>query len=91
MVETATEPLHIYPSQVGILELEGSDLPYVDLEDEPFVGSVLELEGTEYAYQRSFPVKGHSAVMPAAVAELHAAGKRLLVAERGERYCLYAA
>ena len=86
-----TGPLDVDPALVGTLELPGLDLPYVDLNDEPFVHTRLRLDDTEYAYDRTYPVKGHSAVMPAAVAELQSAGRRVLVAERNERYYLYLA
>ena len=78
-------------SLLGTLELAGAEVPYVDLEEEPRIASRLRVGDTEYAYDRTFPVKGHGAVMPAAVAELQAAGRRILVAERGERYYLYVA
>ena len=76
---------------LGTLELAGAVVPYVDLEDEPRIASRLKVGDIEYAYDRTFPVKGHGAVMPTAVAELQAAGKRILVAERGERYYLFVA
>ena len=89
--EHATPVTDVDRALIGTLELDGSDVPYVDLEDEPRIASRLRVGDIEYAYERTFPVKGHSAVMPAAVSELVAAGKRILVAERGERYYLYVA
>jgi hypothetical protein len=89
--EHATPVTDVDRALLGTLELAGSAVPYVDLEGEPHIASRLRVGDTEYAYERTFPVKGHGAVMPAAVAELQAAGKRILVAERGERYYLYIA
>lgn len=83
--------LEVHPSRVGTLELDGAAVPYVDLEDEAAVHTRLRVDGTLYVYQRSFPTKGGSAVMPAAIAELQAKGKRVLVAERSERYVVYVA
>lgn len=89
MTTQQAEPLQVDPTEVGTLELGGAEVPYVDLEGAPYIHSRLAVGGTEYGYERTFPIKGHSAVMPAAVAELQAKGKRILVAERGERYYLF--
>ncbi len=42
-----------------------------------------------YTYERSYNIKGHSAVMPGHVRELMGAGKSPLVVERPTRYYLY--
>ena len=91
MVAQEVTHLEVDPSLMGTLELTGFEVPYVDLEDEPFVHTRLRVGGTEYAYDRSFPITGHSAVMPGAIAELQAQGRRVLVAERNERYLVYVA
>jgi hypothetical protein len=83
--------LDVDRSLLGELDLGGFDVPFVDLDEFDSVASHLRIDGTEYAYERSFPVKGHSAVMPAAVAELLDAGRTVLVAERNERYLVYLA
>ena len=83
--------LEIEPSLIGTLELAGFEVPYVDLEDEPFVHTRVRVGDTEYGYERSYPIKGHSAVMPAAIAGLRSQGRRVLVAERSERYLVYVA
>lgn len=87
----AMAPLEIDGSRVGTLELQGFTVPYVDLEDEPFVHTQLLVDGTEYVYDRSFPIKGHGAVMPGAVAKLLEQGREVFVAERSERYYVYLA
>jgi hypothetical protein len=86
-----TEPLAIDPEHIGALELDGREVPYVDIEDAPYIHTNLDVGGATYAYERTFPIKGHSAVMPQAVAELQSKGKRVLVAERSERYYVYVA
>lgn len=91
MTAEAAPTLAIDPAEIGSLELEGVVLPYVDLEGALLVHSRLQLGSIEYTYVRSFPIKGHSAVMPGAVGELLAQGKQLLVVERAERYYLFAA
>ena len=78
-------------SMIGTLEVEGTPVPYVDLEDEPFVHSQLRVGDTVYTYERSYPIKGHSAVMPQAIAEYQERGKQILVVERRERYYIYLA
>jgi hypothetical protein len=91
MVTEEASPLRVSSQELGRLELGDLDLPYVDLEDAPAIRNKLVLYDTEYTYVRSYPIRGHSAVMPVAVTELLGQGKRILVAERGERYYLYAA
>lgn len=82
-------PVYIDPASLGRFELEDLDLPYVDLIDAPAVRSKLVLYDTEYDYVRSFPIQGHSAIMPEFVREFLAENKRLLIAERNERYFVY--
>jgi hypothetical protein len=89
--EEAAPPVEVDPGLVGVLDLAPHELPYVDLNDAPLMHTQLRLGETEYAYVRSFPIKGHSAVMPAAVEELLAQGKQILIAEHNERYYIYAA
>ena len=89
--EEAAPPLHLDESEVGVLELENFEVPYVDLEFQPYIHSRLVVGSTEYKFQRSYPVQGHSAVMPADVAELLGASRRVIVAERHERYHVYVA
>ena len=89
MATEQAAPLEIASSRLGRLELEQLSVPYVNLEAEPFVRSRLRIGGADYTYDQSYPIKGHSAVMPNAIAELLAQGRQVLVAERGERYYLY--
>lgn len=89
MATEQAAPLEIASSRLGRLELEQLSVPYVNLEAEPFVRTRLRIGGAEYTYAQSYPINGHSAVMPSAIAELQAQGRQVLVAERGERYYLY--
>lgn len=91
MVTEEVQPFDVDPAIVGLLDLDRVELPYIDLNGAPLMHSCLRLDGAEYVYQRSFPIQGHSAVMPAAVDELLGQGKQLLVAEHNDRYYLYAA
>jgi hypothetical protein len=91
VAEAQTQPQEIDRALIGTLDLAGDEVPYVDLEHWPFIGAKLAVDGTEYTYVRSFIIQGHSAVMPAAVAELKAQGKSILVAERKDRYYVYVA
>ncbi len=86
MAEAPT--LEIELSLMGSLELEGVDVAYVNLQQLAAIPVRLRVAGTEYTYDRSFPVHGHSAVLPKAIAELEE-GRRVLVAERQERYLVY--
>ena len=89
MATQEVTPLEVGSPRIGTLELEALAVPYVDLEDEALVPSKLRIGDVDYAYDRSYPIKGHSAIMPGAVSELIAQGRKVLVAERGERYYLY--
>ena len=86
MAEAPT--LEIELSLIGSLELEGVDVAYVNLEQLAAIPVRLRVAGIEYNYDRSFPVHGHSAVLPQAIAELEE-GQRVLVAERQKRYLVY--
>ena len=86
MAEAPT--LEIELSLMGSLELEGADVAYVNLEHLAVIPSRLRVADAEYTYERSFPIQGHSAVLPEAIAELDE-GRRVLVAERQERYLVY--
>lgn len=88
---TDAPTLEVERSLVGTLELEGADAPYVNLEDYPAIPTHLRIAGTDYAYERSFPIQGHSAVLPQAIAEKKQAGKQVVIAERNERYILFVA
>lgn len=83
--------LEIEHSLVGTLELEGMDATYVNLERLAVIPTRLRVADVEYAYERSFPIRGHSAVLPQAIAELENDGKRAVVAERADRYILFVA
>ena len=91
MVTQGESTLEIDPSLVGTLELEGLDVSYVNLGNEPLALGQLRVGGTEYAYHRSFPITGHSAVMPDAIRDLLSDEKQVLVAERSGRYYVYLA
>jgi hypothetical protein len=91
MAAPAAARLEVQPSLLGTLALGSFEVPYVDLASQDLVHTRLAVGDDEYAFQRSYPIKGHSAVMPAYVAEALAEGRRVLVAERQERYYVYLA
>ena len=98
------------PAEMAILELNASDLgtleldadlwvAYIDLVGEvPYVPTVVRVGATEYSYVMSTIVFGHGAELPAKVRELRAAGKQVLIIQRGssgsggkhERYIVFA-
>jgi hypothetical protein len=83
--------LEIEPWRIGELDLGVLTVALIDLEGEPFLHTHLRVDETEYVYDRSYPVKGHSAVMPGYVGELRQKGRRVLIAERNQRYYVYVA
>jgi len=64
---------------VPLIQMTGEDLPDTEVR----VGD------ESYTYERSYNVKGYSAVMPRRVRELMSEGKKPLVIERPTRYYLY--
>ena len=78
----------VEPSIMGSLELEDVTVPYVNLGQVATIPVRLRFADVEYTYDRSFPVHGHSAVLPEAIAQLEE-GRRVIVAERQERYLIY--
>jgi hypothetical protein len=71
--------------------VEDLDVPLVDLGGFEFPHARLKLGDTVYSYRQTFPVMGHSAVMPQHLRGLIEEGHRVLLAQRGERYYVYVA
>ncbi len=88
---TEAPALDIEHTLLGSLELEDAIAAYVNLEHLAATPTRLRAAGVEYAYERSFPIRGHSAVLPEAIAELEEQEHRVLVAERHERFLIYVA
>lgn len=92
--------LELNPAELGTLELDTDTwVAYVDLYGEvPSVPSVVRVGATEYTYVMSSIVFGHGAELPNKVRELRAAGKTVLIIQRGssgsggknERYIVFA-
>ena len=58
-----------------------------DLEEAPFT---LILDGEEYSYIKSVPLKGHGGVLPFLLDEYTGEGRSVLLGERLKRYYIYA-
>ena len=69
--------------------VRGLRLPYVEFDTlEPALK--LSYQGEEFAYWRSVPLTGYSAVLPGLAQELAGEGKRPLLARFGSRIYIYA-
>lgn len=79
--DTLLEPFAVDGIAVPLLRLNDIDLPSVSVR----VGD------TDYMYERSVPIKGHGAILPAYLANLLSEGKKPLLVERIERYYVYLA
>ena len=90
MTENAA-PLEIERSLIGTLHLDGLDAPYVNLDQQPLIHARLRVADTEYTYESSIPVQGHSAVLPEAITQFQSEGRQVLIAERSDRYFIYLA
>jgi hypothetical protein len=85
----AMTALQLDAKDLGTLELNGSWLPYMDLTGEGFLPTHVTMSDREYAFSKSFIIRGHSAVMPQAIQELRAAGKQPLIIQRDDRYYVF--
>ena len=77
--------LELNPADLGTLELDTDTwVAYMDLYGEvPYVPTVVRIGADEYTFHSSPIIFGHSAEMPKKVRELRAAGKKVLVIQRG--------
>jgi hypothetical protein len=79
--EDAVEPFSLESGMiVPLIRMTTSGLPEVEV----------SVAGRAYTYERSYNIKGSSAVMPRFVRELMDQGKAPLVIERPTRYYVYA-
>jgi hypothetical protein len=81
--------VEIDPAQLGTLDLDEMWVPYVDMHDADFVPARVKIVNDEYAYKQTFPIFGHGAVMPQAIRQFRADGKKPIVIERDDRYYVY--
>lgn len=77
--DTSLEPFPMDGIVVPVVRMTGDDLVAVEL----LVGD------QPYHYDRSYPIKGHSAVLPGYLREQMAAGKKPLLVERPDRFYVY--
>ena len=77
--DTLLEPFPVDGFVVPLIRMTTGGLPEVEV----LVG------GDDYVYDRSYPIKGYSAVMPRYLREQIAAGKKPLLIERPDRLYVY--
>ena len=70
------------------LPLDGMEVPRIHVYGPPPFTQAM-LNGQEYHYERSFPVKGHGAKLPTFLREQMDAGKTPLILERENRFLVY--
>ena len=83
------DTLTLQPGDFAPLYVEADEIPLTvlsDLEDAPYT---IELDGVEYSYTRSIPIKGHGATLPPFLEECDAEGRQMIIGERGKRYFLF--
>ena len=70
---------------MGTLELDAETwVTYIDLYGEtPYVPTLVKVGSDQYGFDCSFITAGSSATMPQKIRELRAAGKKVLVIQRG--------
>ena len=96
---TTVNILQLETADLGTLEVDNDTwVPYMDLFGEtPYIPTVVRMGADDYGYVCSFMIFGHSADMPKKIRELKAAGKKVLVLQRGatgsgnsDRYLVFA-
>src|SRR5437867_13346230 len=79
----------VHPDSIGTLYTDGMELPYVEYgQMEPALKLVLD--GEDYWYYRTLPLKGYGAVLPRSISQLEAGGRKPSLARSGTRFCIYA-
>jgi hypothetical protein len=76
--------------QLELLPVDGMYLPRIRLtlgEDVPYFQ--VKVGGQAYQYEKSYPIKGHSATLPKWAREAMAAGRKPLIIERPTRFLVY--
>lgn len=76
--------------QLDPLAVDGLMVPRVRLTlGEPVPFHQVKVGEKAYEYEKSYPIKGHSATLPKFVKEQLAAGRETLIIERETRYLVY--
>ena len=78
--DTLIEPLFMDGLSVPLIRLTTEEMP---------PRAEVRLRDQSYHYERSYPIKGYSAVMPGYLREQMATGKKPLLVERDTRYYVY--
>lgn len=71
--------------------MDGIVVPWIKLTEPEPPDVELKVGEQEYRYARSYPITGHSAVLPGYLREQMTAGKKPLLVERPDRLYVYLA
>jgi hypothetical protein len=82
VIEFANDDLETFP-------VDGLMVPLVRMTSGPIPTVQVRVDGRDYQYDRSYPIKGYAAIMPSYLKEQVAGGKRALLIERPDRFYLY--
>jgi len=83
--------LELDDDQLEPYALDGATVPRVRLTRDGPPPVDVRVGTRAYRYDRSFPLKGHGAVLPRYLLEQLAAGKQALLIERSDRFYVYLA
>ncbi len=89
MAEAETEPQRFSDAELELTQVGGSWVPFLRLNFIDLPHIEIRVGDQHYRYERSYPSKGHSAVLPRYLQEQMAAGRRPLVVERSGRLYMY--
>jgi hypothetical protein len=82
MLELDEDAIEAFP-------VDGLVVPLVRMTSAPVPPVQLRVEGHDYQYDSSYPIKGYAAIMPSYIKEQIAGGKRPLLVERPDRFYVY--
>jgi hypothetical protein len=76
-------------TELDELGLDGLLVPRIRMTTYGLPAINIAVGDQEYVYDRSYPIKGHSATLPRMIREAMAEGKKPLVVERPDRFYVY--
>lgn len=82
--------MELSDARMEVYSIEGVYVPVIKQTIEPSPPKVeIVVEGQTYKYDRSYPIKGHSAMLPPYLRAQMSAGKAPLLIERPDRFYVY--
>ena len=81
--------LELEDALIDVLPLDGMMVPRIRMTTWGLPEVEIKVGDDVYEYQKSYPIKGHSATLPKFAREAMAAGRKPLIIERPTRFLVY--